>query len=77
MGIFSFLHKPKEFFSTKEKEEIVTAISTAEKETSGEIRIYIESHNSMVNIMDRASEIFFNLKCKIQNTETESFCTSL
>lgn len=66
MGIFSFLHKPKEFFSTKEKDEIVTAISIAEKETSGEIRIYVESHNSMVNIMDRASEIFFKLE--MQNT---------
>ena len=66
MGIFSFLQKPKEFFSAQEKEQIVNAISIAEKETSGEIRIYVESHNSMVNVMDRASEIFSTLQ--MQNT---------
>ena len=66
MGIFSFLHKPKEYFSAQEKEQIVNAISNAEKETSGEIRIYVESHNSMVDVMDRASEIFSTLQ--MQNT---------
>ncbi len=66
MGIFSFLHKPTVFFSAQENEQIVNAISNAEQETSGEIRIYVESHNSMVNVMDRASEIFFKLE--MQNT---------
>ena len=66
MGIFSFLNKPKEFFSAAEKEQIVKAIQLAEKETSGEIRIYIESKNPMVNVLDRASEIFFKLE--MQNT---------
>lgn len=62
MGIFSFLHKPKEFFSAKDKEQIVQAIRNAERETSGEIRVYIESRNPLVNVMERAAEIFFNLK---------------
>ena len=62
MGIFSFLHKPKEFFSAKDKEQIVQAIRNAERETSGEIRVYVESRNPLVNVMERAAEIFFNLK---------------
>lgn len=67
MGIFSFLFKPKEFFSAKDKEQIVQAIRDAERETSGEVRIFVESKNPMVNVMDRAAEIFFDLK--MQNTE--------
>lgn len=67
MGIFSFLHKHPVFFSTKEKEQILTAIGIAEKETSGEIRLYVESRNPMVNVMDRAAEIFFSLK--MENTD--------
>jgi len=62
VGIFSFLHKPKEFFSAKDKEQIVQAIRNAERETSGEIRVYVESRNPLVNVMERAAEIFFNLK---------------
>ncbi len=62
MGIFSFLYKPKEFFSAKDKEQIVQAIRNAERETSGEIRVYVESKNPFVNVMDRAAEVFFNLK---------------
>lgn len=67
MGIFSFLFKPKEFFSAKDKEQIVQAIRNAEKETSGEIRIFVESKNPMVNVIDRAAEIFFKLK--MENTD--------
>ncbi len=62
MGIFSFLHKPKDFFSAKDKEQIVQAIRNAERETSGEIRVYVESRNPLMNVMERAAEIFFNLK---------------
>ncbi len=67
MGIFSFLFKPKEFFSAKDKEQIVQSIRDAERETSGEVRVFVESRNPMVNVMDRATEIFFDLK--MQNTE--------
>ena len=62
MGIFSIFSKPKGFFSVKDNEQIVQAIRIAEKETSGEVRVYVESRNPFVNVMDRASEIFFQLK---------------
>jgi uncharacterized membrane protein len=62
VGIFSIFSKPKGFFSPQDNEQIVQAIRIAEKETSGEVRVYVESRNPFVNVMDRASEIFFQLK---------------
>ena len=56
------LFKKREFFSAKDNEHIVEAIRMAEKETSGEIRIYVESKNTYVDAIDRAAEIFFKLK---------------
>jgi uncharacterized membrane protein len=61
MGIFPFF-KRREFFSAEDKEQIVEAILMAEKETSGEIRVYVESKNAYVDAIDRAAEIFFKLK---------------
>ena len=52
----------KEVFLTNEEEqEIVAAISMAEKETSGEIRVHIEKTTSKVPY-DRALEVFVELK---------------
>ena len=65
MGIFPFFKK-KAFFSEEDQARIVEAIRTAEKETSGEIRIYVESKNPFMDPLDRAAEIFFQLK--MQNT---------
>ena len=62
MGLLNLFKKPQNFFTVKEQEEIVEAIRKAERHTSGEVRIYIESKNAMVNPLDRAGEIFFNLK---------------
>ena len=59
--MFSFFKK-REFFSAEDKEQIVQAIRMAEKETSGEIRIYVESKNPFMDAIDRAAEIFFKLK---------------
>ena len=56
------LFKKREFFSAEDKAQIVEAIRMAEKETSGEIRIYVESKNAYIDAIDRASEIFFKLK---------------
>ena len=56
-----FLSK-KDFFSEEEKNKIITAIREAEKETSGEIRIYVESHCRFVDPLDRAAEVFQILK---------------
>lgn len=66
MGIFP-LFKKKEFFTAEEKARIVEAIRIAERETSGEIRFYVESKNSFMDPIDRAAEIFFQLK--MQNTQ--------
>ncbi len=63
---FPFFRKT-EFFSTEEKKKIVEAIGFAEKETSGEMRVFVESKNSYVDPMDRAKEVFYHLK--MQETE--------
>jgi len=52
----------KEFFSAAEKQHIVEAIQAAEKQTSGEIRVYVESRCKYVNPLDRAAEVFAVLK---------------
>jgi uncharacterized membrane protein len=61
MSLFPFLRK-KDFFSYQEKENILEAIRQAEQQTSGEIRIYVESHCRFVNPLDRAAEVFWGLK---------------
>ncbi len=54
--------KQKEFFTAEEKERIVEAIRLAEQRTSGEVRVYIEPDCRFVDPLDRAKEIFFQLK---------------
>jgi uncharacterized membrane protein len=61
VSILPFFSK-KEFFSAKEKEQVVEAIRKAEKETSGEIRVYIENKNYLLDPVERAKEVFINLK---------------
>ena len=56
------LFKKKEFFSAGQKERIVAAIRSMEQQTSGEIRVYVESKNPFVDPVDRAAKIFFKLK---------------
>jgi len=56
------LFKKKPFFTLEENERIVSAIRSCENRTSGEIRIYLESKNSYVEPLDRAAELFFQLK---------------
>lgn len=59
--------RKKPFFSPEENEQIVHAIQEAEKQTSGEIRIFVESHCKYVDALDRAKEIF----TKLQMEKTE------
>ncbi len=61
--MLSFL-KPKQqkFFSAEEETKILNAIREAEKHTSGEVRLYIESKCRFVDPLDRAAEIFLQLK---------------
>ena len=62
MGIFSFLRKKTEFFSPEEKQLIIEAVQKAEKETSGEVRVFVENRCRFVDALDRAVEIFQQLK---------------
>lgn len=50
--------KKKDFFSEEEKKLIVDAIQEAERQTSGEIRVYVESRCRFVDPLDRAGEVF-------------------
>jgi len=56
------LFKKKDLFTVDENERIVAAIRNSEKRTSGEIRIFIESRNPLVNTLERAALIFSKLK---------------
>ena len=66
MRLFPFFKK-KEYFSAEQKTRIVAAIRSMEQQTSGEIRVFVESKNPFMNPIDRAAEIFFKLK--MQDTD--------
>lgn len=66
MGLFSFFRK-KPLFNASENEVIVSAIRSAEQNTSGEVRVFVESRNYLVNPLERAAEVFLQLK--MQDTE--------
>jgi uncharacterized membrane protein len=55
------MSKIEDFLTSKEEEEIVEAIRTAEGKTSGEIRVHIERF-SEIDVYDRALEVFHFLK---------------
>ncbi len=57
-----FKPKQQQFFSAEEEAKILDAIRAAEKETSGEIRLYIESKCRFVDPLDRGVEVFLHLK---------------
>ena len=61
------LFKRKEFFTDEEKQSIVDAVRISEQRTSGEVRVFVESHCRYVSAIDRAVEIFENLQ--MQRTE--------
>ena len=61
------LFKPKHFFNHADEQRIVNAIAASEKQTSGEIRVFVESHCRFVDPLDRAAEAF--LKLKMDGTE--------
>lgn len=66
MRIFPW-QKKKDFFTDEERQQLVDAIQKAEHQTSGEVRIFVESKCRYVDALDRAQEIFFGLK--MQETE--------
>ncbi|MBS4042978.1 MAG: TPM domain-containing protein [Chitinophagaceae bacterium] len=54
-------HKAEDYFSIQEKQTIAHAIHQVELQTSGEVRVYVESKCRYVDAMDRAKEIFDKL----------------
>lgn len=61
------LFKKKKIFSDEEQRLIVSAIQNAERCTSGEVRVFIESRCSYMDALDRAMEIFVEMG--MQTTE--------
>ena len=51
----------EKFFSKEQKKQIVNAIKEAEKETSGEIRVHIES-SCKKDTLERTVQLFEKLK---------------
>ena len=60
------MSKIEDFLSTEEEAQVVEAIRTAEKKTSGEIRVHLEK-TSKGDVYERALEVFHLLK--MDNTE--------
>lgn len=54
--------KKKGFFTEEENQQLVDAIQKAEQQTSGEVRLFVESKCRYVDALDRAQEIFAGLK---------------
>ena len=61
---FSFFpwFKKRHFFTEEEQALMTEAIRHAELQTSGEVRVFVESRCSYVNALDRAAELFYNLE---------------
>ena len=59
--MFSFFKK-KDFFTAEEQQLIIEAIQNAERMTSGEVRVFVESKCSYMDAIDRAAELFFQLE---------------
>jgi uncharacterized membrane protein len=60
MGVFS--NKNNALLPAEKAELVVAAVRQAEAMTSGEIRVFIESHCAYVNAVDRAWEVFERLQ---------------
>lgn len=58
--------KVEDFLTEEEEREIIEAIRTAEKNTSGEIRIHLEASLKNKDAYDRAANVFDMLK--MENT---------
>ncbi len=63
------MSRVEDFLSAADEQEIVEAILKAEKNTSGEIRVHIESH-TRIDHYERAREVFHLLK--MDNTKEEN-----
>ena len=57
MGLF----RKKQLLDTDDQERVVAAIKIAEAGTTGELRVFVESHCGYMDAMDRARELFATL----------------
>lgn len=64
------MSKVEKFLTENEEKEIVEAIRSAEKATSGEIRVHIEKSHEAKDIFERAMEVFHALK--MDNTKQDN-----
>ena len=63
------MSKIEDFLTAEEEQQVIAAIRSAEKNTSGEIRVHIEK-TSKIDVYERALEVFHMLKMdntKLQN----------
>lgn len=60
--MFDLFKSKQPLLSAADQRRVTEAVKAAERTTSGEIRVYVESRCSYVDPMDRAKEIFFQLK---------------
>jgi uncharacterized membrane protein len=58
---FNFFNR-KVFFTNEEHAAIIEAIKLAEMQTSGEIRVFVESRCKYMDPLYRAEEVFWSLK---------------
>ncbi len=56
-----FPFRKKQLLDTDDQERIVAAIRSAESGTTGELRVYVESHCAYMDAMDQATELFAKL----------------
>jgi uncharacterized membrane protein len=61
MSLFS-IFKKRDLFTPEDKLRIVEAVRNAERMTSGEVRVFVENRCSYMDAIDRAKEIFAELK---------------
>jgi len=61
VSLFPF-SKKRAFFTPDQQALMVEAIQRAERNTSGEVRVFVESKCKYVDPVDRAQELFFNLR---------------
>ena len=54
--------KKNEFFTIEERHQIEDAIECAEKQTNGEVQVFIESRCQKADALKQAAKIFFSLK---------------
>lgn len=60
------MSKVEEFLTATQEQALIQSIKTAEKNTSGEIRVHIEKHTEQPS-MERALEVFYFLSMDTTN----------